>query len=209
MSARIRLAAVAASLVFASGLSAQTTIDFNTQDCIGNPIVTDVVDQGFTFSSDHFHVLCALPAITNGTVTIGHEGAGLGLPIHMTRGSAFSMQAFDGAQLFASPDAAYPDATHIDVVGTYSGGGTVTSTFSLVTGTFTTYTFGAEWTDLVSVAFNGYVVGGSANAGYQLDNIVVDGVRTVVPEPGTYAMLALGLSGLAAANRRRRVSGAN
>lgn len=71
-----------------------------------------------------------------------------------------------------------PSATAINVVGTLVGGGTVGATFTLNGGTaFQTFTFPAEWQNLVAVKFSGNNDGTSGanatgNALFAMDNIV-------------------------------------
>ena len=73
----------------------------------------------------------------NGTVYIAEEAGSLGLPITMVSesGGPFSLIGFDGAQLLLDDAAAgaggNPNATSVDLTGTFSGGGTQTESFAL------------------------------------------------------------------------------
>lgn len=91
--------------------------------------------------------------------------------ITMTKvgGGAFSLQSFDAGTRFISNG--YGVATGVDVLGTYSGGGTVHTTF-----TFSGESFGhfqlQAFNALVSVKFTAIPNSGSAE--FVIDNIVVD-----------------------------------
>src|SRR5687767_1446336 len=122
------LAAVALTAGAAPAKAAFVT--FNGVPASGNPILTSLDSEGFRFTSEHFHSLDSFGNLaTNGTIYIGHEGGSLGRVITMTKigGGTFSISSFDGAELWVSPPSGFPNATRIQVVGTLSGGGTLTA----------------------------------------------------------------------------------
>ena len=86
-------------------------------------------------------------------------------------------------------------AGRVDLVGYLQGGGTVTA--SLVTGDAWTTEALTGFTNLESLDITGY-----ASYGMLMDNLVLD-APNAVPEPGTLALLGLGLAGMAVVRRRR------
>jgi hypothetical protein len=94
--------------------------------------------------------------------------------------------------------------------GRLAGGGTVVQTFTLsgAAGVLTTFTFSSEFRNLLSVRYRGRDFA-PAFTGIvpSVDNVVVQQFvpTAVVPEPGTWALVAAGLAGVGGmATRRRR-----
>lgn len=121
----------------------------------------------------------------------------------------FTFRGFDGAGTYAFPS---PYTNYIpdqfDVVGTRADGSTVTQSFAINKTlnddgllTFTTYQANANFTNLVSLRFTTSGTPDPLRNGFSIDNIVVG----AVPEPETYALMLLGLAGVAALARRRSV----
>lgn len=211
---KLKQLAIAIAGVAAIGSAQALTIGFEGVSGAGNPILTSYSESGFDFTSGHLHIVAANAAglAANGTQTISEEAGSLGLPITMTKagGGSFSLTSLFGAEVFASVTPGFPNADILNVVGTKSGGGTVSAFFTLdgvIDGPggdddFEGFTLPATFTDLVSVVFSGSLFTG-APGGISLDDIVVDGNGGGgrVPEPTTLALIAVGL--LAAARRRR------
>jgi hypothetical protein len=200
--------ALAAALSAAAGTGSAQVITFDAVPSVGNPILTTLTTQGFTFTSLHFHTIDFQLGVSNGTIFIAEEGGFFGRPITMTAPAPFSLLGLDAGGLFEPDDPSYPDASFVDLRGTLAGGGTLDASFAISTSAFASFALPAAWTNLVSVEFSGRIPGVSANAGFALDNLVV-GPSVVTPEPGSVALLATGLAALAlgargSVARRRR-----
>ena len=203
------LAAVFVVAACAPSVARADLITFNSVASVGNPIITTLLTQGFTFTSGHFHTIDTPLGLSNGngTIYIAEEGGALGQPITMTGTTAFSFGGFDAGGLFNPPVAGFPDATVISVIGNLFGGGTLTAAFTLNGPNFTSFLLPASWTNLSSVQFTGMIPSVSSNAGFGLDNIVVN-QATTVPEPGSLTLLGSGLLTLAGVFMRGRRSNA-
>jgi hypothetical protein len=206
------------SLVMWVGQAQATTVTFDSVPSVGNPILTSLTTQGFTFTSGHFHTIDSPTLasfggdVANGTIYIAEEAGSLGLPITMADagGQPFILSSFDGAEMFLNSAAAaaggYPNANQINVVGSLWGGGTVNTMFPLdgiadgVGGAadFQTFVLPASFTNLTSVVFSGALVTGLPG-GISLDNINTG----VIPAPGALLLGGIG-AGLVHWLRRRR-----
>lgn len=144
-----------------------------------------------------------------------------GLSIHRTDASAFSVHGLDYA--FAAPVGGLPNVNYGQLVltGKLAGGGTVNSVFDFpLQNAAGSYVFGvvplstafghANLSELTVSAclFDGH--GGCVNPAGNQAQFAIDNVNvSAVPEPSAYAMLMLGLGGVAfAARRRARQTGA-
>lgn len=206
--------------MISGGLNAQLayalTITFDSVPSSGNPIVTSVTTQGFTFASGHFHTVDSPTGVggaDNGSpVYIAEEAGSLGLPITMTEsgGTPFSLNTFDGAEGFISAPSGFPNATAISVVGTLFGGGTVSALFALdgvidgVGGApdFQAFLLPGTFVNLTAVTFSG-LIGTTGTGGLSLDNIAVNQTAPV-PEPSTIVLLIPALAALGLIRRRKR-----
>jgi hypothetical protein len=181
---RIALATMVAafSLVAVPSALAAKPLTFDEQNGTGNPIVTSIVSGNFTFTSAHEHIIgepgiCLFGGcVSNGTTTIAEEAGGVGQPITMavTGGGEFKLKWVDAAPLFNDSAAAsiggVPNATQVYVVGTTSGGGTVSATLVLNGNPeFQSFKLPSDFKNLVSVTFYGN--NASNTGGFQLDNI--------------------------------------
>ena len=129
--------------------------------------------------------------------------------VTMTRigGGTFSLLSFDAGEDFDFGFGRH--APTLSLTGFLSGGGSLTQSFAidgLYDGTggiadFQQFILGPGWTDLISVEFVGTGVPPSPDE--QNNNFVLDNLAVATPEPGTLALLGLGLAGLGFTRRRR------
>lgn len=134
------------------------------------------------------------PANTNGTQVFGWcAGCDPNQTITLTRtgGGAFDFLSFDTAVL--EPGAG---SNEIEVIGHFLGGGSITTA---VTQLETWATVGLGYFNVTSVDFL-FGANHQRYPDHAMDNLVMD---THVPEPGSLALLALGVVGAGASSRRR------
>jgi hypothetical protein len=151
-------------------------ITFNGVPSAGNPILTHLSTQGYSFDGAHFHTIDS-PTICiaggcadDGTIYIGEEEGGLGQPFTMTRdtGGKFKLKHVSLAQFFQDDAAAsaggYPNATVVTLTGTKAGGAQVSRSFTPPDTGFATFNLPKSFKGLVSVKF-------SANGAFGADDI--------------------------------------
>ncbi len=144
--------------------------------------------QGFDFSSPaSFGITDTASSvlITNNGGNVLLDIGGSADPVSMAHGGGL---VFDLVSVSSAPGIGIPNdpanATTLNIVGTYFGGGAPTPvTFTLTDGIYSTFALPTGWTNLQSVSFFG--TGGGANF-IAVDNISVN----VVPEPSSIALLA-------------------
>ncbi len=208
------------------GSANATVITFDSVPGVGNPNITNLDTDGFTFTSQHFHMIhdpldSSWYGVYNGTFYICEEGVPqpgygkeVGYPITMvnTLGNPFSLTGFDAAEVFegqTSNDWYWHSAEQIVLQGVLVGGGTLSATFALdglrdgqqPIIDFQTFSLPPGWTNLASVTFSGGLNTLGFPGGISLDNIVVIANAIPTPEPTTMLLLGLGLISIAGVRR--------
>lgn len=127
---------------------------------------------------------------------LGAKGAGNGAPpvivtMTDTGGGVFSLGSLEAA----TGEGAFSGVSSLLIEGSLFGGGTVSQTLG-ITSSWSSYTL-IGFANLTQVVFSN----ADAGAGLSLDNLNTD--TATVPEPGTLALLAIGLFGMRLARRRK------
>jgi hypothetical protein len=159
----------------------------------------------FTFNADGWGIFTdgfvggLAPWTQNGTTRLVASGDFLGatafVDIARTDAALFNLNGFDAATMF-------PRHTgRIEVIGTYGGGGSVSTFFDLTDG-FAAFALPGTFTNLSSVRVRDTFSGiyGVDPGSFSLDNIEYD--AAAVPEPATLLLFGTGL--VVAARLRRR-----
>jgi hypothetical protein len=163
--------------------TAFTLIDFQNVPGGGNPTFGSLSTQGFTFTSEHAHLvgepgICGFDGCTEPPTYVGEEEGGYGRPITMARddGGTFGLRTVQGAQLFNNDEEAaaggYPNAVLLKVEGVTVNGGTVRALFPLPDTGFAEFTIPMRFCRVVSVTFSGVLRDGSPG-GFGVDNVAV------------------------------------
>lgn len=210
------------SLLSVCGLANAVVLTFD--EIAGQETIQTSIDSGgYHFVSNHMHTYGSAGwdlVASNGTTHLGYE-SGRGAPITMTRqdGGTFSLLSLDASEFYPNNGGDRPNAQYLSILGTWLDGATATyelvldSVFADGTGgvvDFEHFTLPALFTNVSSIVFTGMRFEGR-DGGFAIDNLDVEtgGVvvtppdSTHVPEPGTLALLGMGLLGMGAARRRK------
>ncbi|RZL39590.1 MAG: PEP-CTERM sorting domain-containing protein [Rubrivivax sp.] len=184
---KIKLIAAAALLglgVGIAGAAQAAPVRFDNPDPISIDAsnVASYVEGGFSLSGQAADFLLLDDGFGNGFLVGGFLGAGP-LTLRPASGGTFGLGSLDFGyfDLGDTPG-------ELAITGVLNGQAVAMQTLTL--GAATTAQFGSEWLGLSEVRF-------SATSGFQLDNI------SAVPEPGSAALLAVGLGGLMLSRRRQ------
>jgi hypothetical protein len=133
-----------------------------------------------------------------GGATLGHNHGFTTTTMTKSDGGSFSLTSIDFGDVY---NQAY-NIQKIQIVGTKADLSTVTHTVTTdALAGLETFLF-ADFDDLIAVAWT--TISGTANGYLQVDNVVVDGVASSVPEPMSLSLFAGGLAALAVQRRRRK-----
>lgn len=227
---RCRLVRQMLSIVAFGALSALTlagpvqaqVIDFESQAQDFYADGSSVTQAGFSFTQiGDFGVIADSSSFFIAQAPQGSDGQFYSVlndsQVALSRGDGvtFNLDGFDAGFVSPVPQDAGVVAGRLVLIGTKVGGMSFTTSFEFGasddSGNFSFQHFASglgDFRNIASVEFLAcvYVAGGGcANpadnlAQFSLDNVGV----TVVPEPSTYALMALGLCGIAAYSRRAR-----
>lgn len=194
--------------------SSAGVVDFESTGQSGacGDIFSSTQSNGFTFTSGHHHICDSTRTdiVANGSNFLLTE---MSQTINMTKtgGGTFTLNSFDAVE---NSLLSYTTGSYMRVVGVLLGGGSTTQTFSfdrLFDGPggvadFQTFALDGAFTNLMSVSFTALNANFGATASFGLDNLTFDATTTQIPEPGSIALLSLGLAGLGAMRRKQKVA---
>lgn len=213
----MRKSIVALALLFVLMIGARADAALITFDeipglgIVGTETIQTVLDyDGFHFASQHFHTYgCGHlfdNIASNGTTHLGYE-AGRGYPIVMTRqdGGLFSIHQLDVAEFYVGALEVRPNAEFLRITGVRASGETVSYSLYLdgiIDGPggladFQHFALPDIFTDMRSITFTGLT--STRDGGVTMDNIEWNSV----PEPGTLALVGMGLIGFRASRGKR------
>jgi len=219
-----KTAALASMLVIAPwAMAAPLVVTFENYPSTG--VHATVNSQDFSFSPAGGTIAiaangsnCSPTCAANGTSALAVGAPNLNppsvAPVTMSTAiyASFRLTGLDFAELSESAATNYSAST-IVLTGLLSGGGTISQVLQVDglndgpggAADFQSAVLDSGWStsELVALQFAGFI-GASANEAFQLDNIALDVTRVgAVPEPGSLALLGLGMALLAGPQRRR------
>jgi hypothetical protein len=132
-------------------------------------------------------------------------------------GSKFKISSLD-ASFIGAGEPSYPAVSALLYIAGYDGADLVNETYLELSGpiggsfNFANYVMGRfgdyEFTDVLVASF-ACNAAGDCNRNTNQANFAIDNITTYVPEPGSFALMGLGLLGLGAASRRRAAKAAS
>lgn len=210
-SALARLAILVASAALLPAAAAAQVISFGAGPSQFLAAPTSFVESGFTIDytpgGGGFAIIANPPACSpacasNGTNAFYSFNTG-SLAISGGGPAGFALSSLDAAQTFTTVNR----ALDFIVTGSLVLGGTVSAQFTTAPGggdVFQTFLLPGTFTGLSSVTIAGATP--YPRIEFAVDNIVLNGGVSAVPEPSTLVLLVGGLGVLGAAARRRRAS---
>lgn len=201
------IASFAVAALVASSTASAGVITF--EDVANDTIATSQNSDGFNFAANNAGAAyvtggteCSPACVSDGTQTLLAPGAtfGTATQITMTKvgGGAFELTSLDVGGVFTGDNPAF-DAGQIDYAeydnGVLTGSGAISLVYTAGVANFTDVSItGHPATEIIFTGVNG----SNTNDGFSLDNLAVSNV----PEPGSVALLALGLLVLGCLRRR-------
>jgi hypothetical protein len=191
----------------AAGVANATVINFNSNPD-NNYFAGSVASNGFVVTPNDGNSNIGTmtnvdgSGMVNGSVYLGlwsNSSASASILLKNANSALFSLQSFDFDNAYQYVSGAR--VSSITVVGTRADLSTVSQTFSNLSNvvTFQTYLLSSAFQGLASVNFTAT---GTSNVRALFDNVTVN--AAAVPEPGSVALLGLGLMGLLVARKKKQ-----
>lgn len=200
-------------LLAAAGIAGAAPVTVTFED-VGLSFTTSTVSNGYRFDANNGGAayydngsLCSPACASNGTRTLLAAGSAFSLSdvVTMSRngGGTFMLTGLDAGEMFSR--VLQYSATQVNYVGTLAGTTVLSGALNLdgvndgPGGLSDFQTFAINGILVDTIVFSGAGDTGGNN-GFSLDNLSV--TDAVVPEPGSFALLGLGLLGVAGIRRR-------